>query len=129
MSIARLDMVVQIMLIARIVRLEMVVQIMLIVALLVCVILEPTQAITSSIAQSLQLLPSMDLEMVIGLSIRHQQHKRLLHRSIWFVLMQSCQEIQQFFIWHFRLPLLISGMKRQRKLSFVSFGIQEPVLQ
>ena len=130
MAIARLDdVVVQIMLIARIAMLDMVVQIMLILAPIVCAVLEPIQAITSIIAQSLWLLPSMDLEMVIGLSIRKQQHERLLHRSIWFVLMQSCQEIKQFFIWHFRLPLLISGMKCQRKLSFVSFGIQEPVLQ
>jgi hypothetical protein len=129
MAIARLDhVVVQIMLIARIAMLDMVVQIMLIVAPVMCVILEPTQAIISSITQSLWLLRSMDLEMVIGLSIRKQQHERLLHRSIWFVLMQSHQVIQQFFVSHFRLPL-ISGMKCQRQLSFMSFGIQEPVLQ
>jgi hypothetical protein len=57
MAIARLDdVVVQIMLIARIAMLDMVVQIMLIVAPVVCVILEPTQAIISSITQSLWLL-------------------------------------------------------------------------
>jgi hypothetical protein len=75
MAIARLDMVVQIMLIARIVRLDMVVQIILIVAPIVCVILEPAQAIAISIAQSLWLLPSMDLEMVTGLSIRKSSTK------------------------------------------------------
>jgi hypothetical protein len=128
MAIARLDMVVQIMLIARIVRLDMVVKIVLIVAPIMCVVFDPAQAIANSIAQCLWLLPSMDLEMVTGLSIKKQQHKRLLHRSIWFVLMQSHQVIQQFFVWHFRLPL-VSGTKCQRKLSFVSFGIQESVLQ
>jgi hypothetical protein len=57
MAIAWLDdVVVQIMLIARIAMLDMVVQIMLIVAPVVCVILEPTQAIISSITQSLWLL-------------------------------------------------------------------------
>jgi hypothetical protein len=128
MAIARLDMVVQIMLIARIARLDIVVQIMLILAPIVCAILEPIQAIASIIAQSLWLLPSMDLEMVIGHSIKKQQHKRLVHSSIWFALMQSCQVIQQFFVWHSRLPL-VSEMKCQRKLSFMSFGFQEPVLQ
>jgi hypothetical protein len=125
MAIARLDMVVQVTLIARIATLD---QIMLIVAPVVCAVLKPIQAIASIIAQSLRLLPSMDLEMVIGLSIKKQQQERLLHRSIWFALMQSHRVIQQFFVWHSRLPL-ISEMKCRRKLSFVSFGIQEPVLQ
>jgi hypothetical protein len=65
MAIARLDVVVQVILIARIAMFD---QIMLI------------QAIASIITQSLQLLPSMDLEMVIGLSIKKQQQERLLHR-------------------------------------------------
>jgi hypothetical protein len=39
----------------------------------------------------------MDLEIAVGLSIRKQQHERLLHRSIWFDLIQSHQVIQQFF--------------------------------
>jgi hypothetical protein len=72
MAIARLDIVVQVILIARIARLD---QIMLSVAPVVCAMLEPIQAITSIIAQSLWLLPSMDLEMVIGLSIKKQQQK------------------------------------------------------
>jgi hypothetical protein len=125
MAIARLDVVVQVILIAMIATLD---QIMSIVAPVVCPVLEPIQAIASIIAQSLRLLPSMDLEMVIGLSIKKQQQGRLLHRSIWFALIQSHRVIQQFFIWHSRLPL-VSEMKCRRKLSFMSFGIQEPVLQ
>jgi hypothetical protein len=70
----------------------------------------------------------MDLEIVVGLSIRKQQHEILLHRSIWFDSIQSHQVIQQFFVWHFRIPI-VAGTKCQRKLSFVLFGIQEPVLQ
>jgi hypothetical protein len=61
----------------------------------VCAVLEPIQAIASIIPQSLQLLPSMDLEMVIGLRVKKQQQERF--RSIWFALMQSCRVIQQFF--------------------------------
>jgi hypothetical protein len=87
MAIARLDMVVQVILIARIATLD---RIMLIVAPVMCPVLEePIQAIASIIAQSLWLLPSMDLEMVIGLSVKKQQQERLLHRSIWFALIQS----------------------------------------
>jgi hypothetical protein len=56
----------------------------------------------------------MDLEMVIGLSIKKQQQEKLLHRSIWFALMQSCQVIQQFFVWHSRLPL-VSGSNEMTK--------------
>jgi hypothetical protein len=125
MAIARLDVVVQVILIARIATLD---QIMLIVAPVMCPVLELTQAIASIITQSLRLLPSMDLEMVVGLSVKKQQQERLLHRSIWFALMQSRRVIQQFSVWHSRLPL-VSEMKCRRKLSFVSFGIQEPVLQ
>jgi hypothetical protein len=53
MAIARLDMVVQVTLIARIATLD---QIMLIVAPVVCAVLKPIQAIASIIAQSLWLL-------------------------------------------------------------------------
>jgi hypothetical protein len=125
MAIARLDVVVEVILIATIATMD---QIMLIVAPVMCAVLESIQAIASIITQSLWLPPSMDLEMVIGLSIKKQQQERLLHRLIWFALMQSCRVIQQFFVWHSRIPLILE-MKSQRKLSFVSFGIQEPALQ
>jgi hypothetical protein len=81
MAIARLDVVVQVILIARIATLD---RIMLIVAPVVCAVLEPIQANASIITQSLRLPPSMDLEMVIGLSVKKQQQERLLHRLIWF---------------------------------------------
>jgi hypothetical protein len=83
MAIARLDVVVEVILIATIATMD---QIMLIVAPVMCAVLESIQAIASIITQSLWLPPSMDLEMVIGLSINKQQQERLLHTLILYGL-------------------------------------------
>jgi hypothetical protein len=83
-------------------------------------VLMPIQAIASNIAQSLQLLPSMDLKWSLDSASRNSSMKDCY--TIWFALMQSHQIIQQFYFWHSWLPL-VSETKCQRKLSFVSFGI------
>jgi hypothetical protein len=67
--------------------------------------------------------------IVVGPGISPKARHVLIH-LLWFVLMQSCQVMQQFLVWHFRLPLRCHFRNEMPKeAQFMSFGIQEPVLQ